>query len=261
MIKIKLETTFPDLIKEIDRLGKSTRGAAREAMNQSAEHAKKAMEKEIESKFDRPVPFTRRALRVYYASTSRLEVKLWFRQRRQDEDKLWAVPQIEGGQREWKPMEKRLNRAGYLPKGWYVMPGNGAPLDSYGNMSAGEISRILNVLGTYTESGYNKANNATTNRLRRGTRKSYGFEYFVVRPGAKSHLLPGVYRRVYTSFGQAVVPMMIFVQNTNYKARLPFERRVREVFDQQFPKEYDKALKSLFETGSASGLRRGIRLS
>lgn len=260
-VKIEIKTNFPEVQRALSAYGPKVRSATREALNRTLEWAETDVVREMRKVFDRPVPFTLRSLRKYYANTATLQARLWFRQRSQDEDKLWARPQIFGGQRDVKPMELRLQRAGILPKGWFVVPGDAAPRDAYGNMSQGEISRILNVLGTFTEGGYNKANAKTRDRLRKGNAKkgTYGFEYFVNPVGLRKqgrHLLPGIYRRVYTGFGTSLKPMMIFVNRARYRGRLRFFEVVETTVNKRFGVEFDKALKSLLATGSASGVRR-----
>lgn len=259
-MQISIKDNFGDVQAWVRRLGPSVNTASREALNRTAEWGETDVRREMRKVFDNPVPFTLRSLRVFYASASKPEAVLWFRQRHQDADKLWARPQISGGQRDLKPMELRLQRIGIMPKGWFIVPGDAAPLDAYGNMSPGEISRILNVLGSYTESGFNKANIGTRKRLRKGNEKKgvYGFEYWVNPVGSTTarHLLPGVYRRVYTSFGTSLKPMMIFVERARYRARLNFFGVVNTTVQTRFPVEFDKALRSLIATGSASAFRK-----
>jgi hypothetical protein len=263
-MQIKIDDTFPDVQRWLQQLGPKVLSAAREGINRTAEWAQTDVVRAMRRDFDRPVPFTLRSLRVFYAKTGpNPTATLWFRQRNADADKLWARAQIEGGSRYLKPMELRLQRVGLMPRGWFIVPGDAAPLDAYGNMSAGEISRILNVLGSYTESGFNKANIKTRQRLRKGNEKKgdYGFEYWVNPAGPRQakHLPPGVYRRVYTAFGTSLKPMMVFVNRARYRARLDFFGIVQATVRQRFPAEFDKALQSLIRTGSASGLRRGGR--
>lgn len=260
-MKIKVDSDFPELQRWMRSLGPKVMSAAREAINQTADWVATDVGRAMRRDFDRPKPFTLRSLRVYYAKTGPSpEATVWFRQRSADRDKSWAVAQIAGGQRDLKPMELRLQRSGLLPAGWLVVPGAAAPLDSYGNMSRGEISRILNVLGTYTEAGYNKANDKTRARLRKGNAKKdiAGFEYWVnpVGPRKAKHLLPGVYRRVYSGARTELKPMLVFVNRARYRARLDYFGIVESTTRQRFPTEFDTALQSLIQTGSASGLRR-----
>jgi hypothetical protein len=261
-MKIEVKTNMVDVSRFLGQLANKIPSAQREAINRTAEWAETDVRREMRKVFDRPVPFTLRALRVYYAKTGpNPSATLWFRQRRREEDKLWAVPQISGGGRQIKPMERRLQAIGILPRGWFIVPGAAAPMDAYGNVSPGEISRILNVLGAYTEAGYNKANDKTRARLKKGNAKKgvMGFEYWVnpVGPQTQRHLKPGVYRRVYTAFGTSLKPILIFVNKANYRARLNFQGIVKATVDRRFPGEFEKALRSLAATGSASGFRRG----
>lgn len=262
-MKTSITHNFPQVVKALRDHGAGGRRAVREALNRTVEWAETDVRRELPKVFDRPVPYTLRALKVFYASTANLTAMLWFKQRSADQDKMWAAPQIEGGSRAMKPMELRLQRAGILPHGWMVMPGAAMPLDAYGNISRGEVSRILNVLGTYTEAGYNKANAKTRDRLRKGNAKKgvYGFAYWVnpiVGPRRQRHLQPGVYRRVYTAFGTSLKPMLIFVNRAHYRVRLPFGDIVERTTQRRFPAEFDKAMQSVLATGSASAVRRGL---
>lgn len=258
MIRISIHHNFPQVQRAITDHGAKVRGAIREALNRTAEWAETDVRREMRKVFDRPTPYTLRSLRVYPANTANLRAVLWFRQRETEDDESWAVAQIAGGLRRHKRMESRLRGAGLLPSGWMVVPGAAAPLDAYGNMSRGEISRILNVLGTFREAGFNKADVRTRERLAKGSRKQYGFVYWVNPVGSKrgSHLLPGVYRRVSTPFGSSLKPLMIFIRTARYGRRLPFEAVVNRSTDRYFPVEFDKALQSLLTTGSASFFRR-----
>lgn len=256
-MRLTIKTNFPDVQKALNDIGPKVKSAIREALNRTAEWAETDVRREMRKVFDRPVPYTLRSLRVFYAKTSNLAATLWFKQRSADRDKQWASAQIAGGQRDLKPMELRLQRIGILPSGWYVVPGGGADLNGYGNMSPGEISRILNVLGAYTEAGYNKANDKTRARLRRGTKRAYGFEYWVNHPlRMQSHLPPGVYKRIYTSFGTTLKPMLVFVKGAKYRKRLRFNEIVTATTAKRFPAEFDKAVRSLITTGSASAFRK-----
>jgi hypothetical protein len=143
-----------------------------------------------------------------------------------------------------------------LPQGWFVVPGQGADVDAYGNMSRGQISLILNVLGTYIEAGFNKANSKTIARLKVGSAKKgqYGFEFFVNPVGGKSMtrsghpLAPGIYKRVATGFGSSLKPVMIFVRGATYKKRLDFYGIVQRVIDRDFPSEFDTAYANALRT-------------
>jgi hypothetical protein len=259
-MQIKIDHNFPDVQRAINQLGPKVLSAAREGINRTVDAAKGDVVREIGQVFDRPDPLVIRSPRVTYAKSGpKPEAVLWLKQRGAERDKLWARPQIAGGARDTKPMEQRLQAAGFLPAGWLVVPGEAAPLDAYGNISRGELARIFRVLDNAGPPAPRNVKLAA--RLRKGSVKKgvEGFAYFVnpVGAGRARHLQPGVYRRVYTGTGTVLKPMLIFVSNARYRARLDFYGVVQRSVRRNFSREFDVAMRSLVQTGSASGLRRG----
>lgn len=261
-LRIDVRHNFGEVARAIGDARNGARSIVREAINRTIDHALADVQRAMRQVFDRPTPYTMRSLYRKYASTSNLQGVLWFKRRGADQDDAWAVAQIHGGDRAIKPMELRLQRAGILPRGWYVVPGEAAPLDAYGNMSRGEISRILNVLGTFREAGYNKADSRTKARLARGNAKKgvYGFAYWVnpvSGPGHQKHLPPGVYRRISTPFGSSLKPMLLFVSRARYRPRLDFFGIVQRSVATYGAYEARKAAESFARFGSASAARTG----
>lgn len=259
-MQIDIRNNFPEVQRYIESVGKQAAFAASVALNRSAEWAETDVRREMRKAFDRPTPYFLRSLRIVRSTKQNLRATVWFKENASDAElNTMVMPHIEGGDRRFKPMEMRLYRAGLLPAGWKVVPGEAATLDGFGNMSRGQISQILNVLGTFTEAGYNKANGKTAERLRKGNAKrgQYGFTYFVNRVGNPrgKHLQPGIYKRVYTGFGQAVQPVMVFVRATQYRQRLDFfgivERRVNAQFPREFEVAFSAALRSASTTAGA----------
>jgi len=217
------------------------------ALNKTAAEARTMVQAEMKSVFDRPTPWVLNSLRIKYAKKSHLVAELAFKDKNSVESSRSMVePHVDGGGRRFKTMETRLLRRGLLPKGWNVVPGAAASLDAYGNMSRGQISQLLNVLGTYTESGYNKANDKTRARLAAGNakRNQYGFEYFVNPVGGKSrHLQPGVYKRFKTPFGSSLKPILIFIRPARYQKRLDFFGLVERKVNERLAPNFDEAFK------------------
>lgn len=252
-MQINVTTNIAQVQKALQAQAKQVPFAMSVALNRTAEWAETNVRKEMTKVFDRPTPYFLRSLRVIRSTKTKLHATLWFKDKNSVENSAKMVaPHIYGGDRRFKPMEARLWHLGVLPSGWKVIPGEAARFDAMGNMSPGQVSQILNVLGAYKEAGYNKANDRTRERLRKGNVKKgqYGFEYWVNPVGSKRgrHLLPGVYQRVYTAFGQSLKPVLIFVNRTNYKQRLDFEGIVRRTVDQRFPAEFDAAFDRAIRT-------------
>lgn len=264
-MKIDIRTNLPQVAAAIRKLPTSQIPfATAVAINKTAEHARAAVQDDMRAKFQNPTPWFINSLRIKRATKQQPSATLGFKDDAGGDfnNNPMVSPHITGGARGMKTMEVRLQRVGLLPVGWYVVPGAAAKLDGNGNMNRGQISTLLNVLGTYTEAGYNKANAATRAKLAKGTRKSYGFAYWV-NPATSSrtgllkgkrrakHLLPGVYQRVATPFGSSLKPVLIFVQMTQYRAVLPFEATVNRTVAQRFPSEFDAAMQIALRTALA----------
>lgn len=224
------------------------------AINKTADLALRRVRAEMPKVFLKPTPWVLNSLRVKRSTKTNLTAELAYKDKNSVESSRSMVePHVFGGRRHFKAMEARLMNMGYMPKGYNAVPGGAAKLDAYGNMSRGQISQLLNVLGTYTEAGYNKANAKTVERLAKGNVKKnvYGFVYWVNpvnRTARGRHLQPGVYQRVTTGFGSSLKPVLIFVKQAAYKKRLPFFDMAQAVADKEFPGEFDRAFDEAMKT-------------
>ncbi len=252
-MQINVTTNIAQVQKALQAQAKQVPFAMSVALNRTAEWAETSVRKEMTKVFDRPTRYFLRSLRVIRSTKAKLQATVWFKDANSATGgSAMVTPHIYGGDRTAKPMEVRLQRAGLMPAGWRAVPGAAAEIDAFGNMSRGQISQLLNVLGTYKEAGYNKANAATRARLAKGNVKRgvYGFEYFVnpVESTRGKHLQPGVYKRVRTAFGTSLKPVLIFVRRTQYKQRLDFVGIVQRTVDQRFPAEFDAAFDRAIRT-------------
>lgn len=235
--------------KAMEELPKKAKYATVKAMNRSLEWAETAVRREMRQVFDRPTPWVLQSLRRKYANPSSMVAQLDFKDINSVTNaRTMVLPHVEGGQRHYKAMEARLMRIGMLPSGYNAVPGSAAALDSFGNMSRGQISQLLNVLGAYTEAGFNKANINTVKRLAKGNQKKNiaGFVYWVnpVGSGKARNLQPGVYKRVKTATGTRNDPILIFVKRANYKKRLDFYGIATREIDKRFAGEFDIAFEA-----------------
>lgn len=246
-MKLSIKTNFPEVAKALKNAEGQVPFATSVAINKAADKAKLAVQKNMRQVFDRPTPFVINSLRLKRSTKQNLTAELQFKDKNSAESsRTMVLPHVDGGSRRYNAMEARLRGIGVLPDGWNAVPGAGAKLDSYGNMSRGQISQMLNLLGAYKEAGYNKANAATRERLAKGNAKKniYGFVYWVNPVGTKraKHLQPGVYQRVTTGFGSSLKPVVIFVKRAQYSKRLPFYQVAEEEFNRTFPEEFNVAM-------------------
>lgn len=207
---------------------------------------KAEQEREIRRIFDRPTPYTQRSLFLRRATKNRLKARVWVK------DDLAGAPdtnyldsQVFGGARRFKRFERALQRVGVLPAGWYAVPGIGATLDAYGNVSRGQIVQLIAYFDAFGEQGF-RANLGTRGRerLRRGTRGRQAKEYFVALPGVRrtAHLQPGIYEARFTGFGRtAPKPVLVFVRSVSYQKRWDFEGIARRYIERNAERVWAEA--------------------
>lgn len=269
MITVNVDTTgLLRLEAQVKDMGKQVRFATERALNAAAYETSRATSKEMARVFDRPTSWVLRSVRYVKANRKTqtemsvsVDFDYWGNKQGVTVSQVLRA-QIYGGQRRLKRHEVALQRIGVLPYGMFIVPGQAAQLDSNGNMSAGQINQIMSWFRAFGEQGY-QANmtQATQDKRRKGTRKSYGFEYFVVKPGAvrtwfrgtneargRHKMQPGIYMRTFMGFGDAIRPVMIFVHFARYRQRLDFyglaERTARAEFAAKFPQYLADALRT-----------------
>ena len=198
------------------------------ALTSTAKEVRKAEVEEMKRVFDRPTPFTLHSLDLKPAWKADLTAKVWFKDLNRPEHYL--VPQIRGGERLPKRFEEHLRRAGILPKDQVAVPGGGARLNKYGNMSAGQITQILSALGAHPDP---YAHSKRRSRVRIGLWRGY----FVGRPGG-GRLPLGVWEKR----GNKLLPVLIFVKRPHYAQRFLFYDIGKRVALREFPKQFNLAL-------------------
>lgn len=229
--------------------------ALQRTLIKTAQAVMAAEKSEMERTFDRPTRFTMNALKTTFDKPkmqSTVEVKDGYWTRSEN----YLSTQINGGDRKLKAFERALQWAGVMPKGWLAVPGAGADIDAFGNMSVGQIRQLLSwfdaaeIVAGSTQNMGEKGRD----KKRKGTRKSRGFEYFAASPGSRTGrrswkngrvqtLHPGIYKRTFFGFGGAITPILIFVRSARYSPRFRFHEVARRTGDRVMRSEFNAALK------------------
>lgn len=206
------------------------------ALSRTAVRCKAAMQEHMRTDFDRPTKWAIDAVRAVPATVETMSSAVLLKEfsSKGTPAEKYLGPEIMGGGRGRKRSEKALASAQYLKPSGFVMPGNAAAMDEFGNQSRGEIVKILSVLRAFGEQGYR------ANRAKGWNKKNRVGQIFAVRQGsARAGLKPGVYRRTETG----VVCLMRFVSKApNYKVRLPFDQLVMTDAARIFPEELERAV-------------------
>ena len=208
-----------------------------DALNHTANQANQALVSEIDDVFDRPTSFTRNAVRILNATAKRLEASLWVKDEKDNASKGqapedWVAPQVFGGPRVDKASERSLRAKGILPAGLFIVPGAGARLDQYGNMSRGQMIQILSGLGALERTSGFKGN-ATESA--RSLAKGHQQAFFVMKRG-KTPI--GIAER---RDGEMVM-VVAFVKQPQYRTRLDFHGIVTRVADENLATNVDLAV-------------------
>jgi hypothetical protein len=239
------------LIADLQSMGKQTQFATMRAMNAAVARARTAAQEGMHHAFDRPTPWVIGGIRYTKARKERMVATLDFdfwgnKQGVTVSQILWA--EVHGGPRALKRHEIALQRIGVLPNGMFIVPGQAAQLDRYGNMSPGQINQILSWFAAFGEQGY-RANMTDAGRAKKakGTKRRRGIEYFALQK-QNGRMPAGIYKRIHFGFGGAVQPVMIFVRQPQYSQRFDFygiaNRVAGEEFNRAFPEMLNEAMRT-----------------
>ena len=212
-----------EAVQALERLGQNAPKALADAVNHTSNQSRIALRHEMQSVFASPTPFTLNAIGVDAARpVGDPEGAVFVKDiasGRNNAPTDWFEPQVFGGERKHKASERTLHSLGVLPAGMYTVPGKGARLDSYGNMSRGQITQIL----------------ASLQRSKNG---STGEKYFVIRRGARPI---GVALRT----GKSLEIVLVFTRQPSYSARLDYSTVVEQVADDNLLTNIDGAVVKL----------------
>lgn len=232
------------------------------AMTRTASQVRNQLKTELRASIDRPSPYTERQLRFSPATAARPVAAVGFDiERIQDvfgntvrfeavragttpAGRYMAI-QATGGARPSKRFERALQAAGVLPAGWLAVPGSRAKMDAYGNQVPSEIRQILSWFDAAERGAGSTQNMGPAGRQRRrmGTRRTAGFEYFAVQPGARrGGLVPGIYRRTLFALGRRVEPVIIFIRAASYSGRFDFYGIAEREINRRLPGELRRAI-------------------
>ena len=150
--------------------------------------------------------------------------------------------QVLGGGRALKGIERMLSYRGFMPKGMYVVPGQGARLDAHGNIPRSQINALKSQLGIQQDQYTNSTGTSTKRRLAKekktGARRGTYFAVSTPRGGLK----PGVYQRLKTGFGNGVASILHFIKPPRYRKRYDIFKMAETVYQRRTPEIFKTEL-------------------
>jgi hypothetical protein len=255
MVTINVSTSFVKAQAGFAGIQKQLRYATALAMTRTAQDVQAGLRDEMKKVFDRPTPFTLNSLYLKRATVNDLTARVWLK----DDFGTRAhylMPQIEGGDRPQKRFEQLLRQRGMLGTDERAVPGSGAKLDAYGNVSRGQLIQLLSQLQTFNLAG----SDANATNSKRSKAKRAQVTYFYARRGESSQgkgswkggnkvqrLPTGIWARYQTGeFKGYTQPVLLFVKGAKYRARFKFNEVGLKIAESRFlinfHAEYAKAL-------------------
>lgn len=250
-MRFEVKTNANEFKARISRMSSQVNFALARALTWTAGDARDALRTEMTRVFDRPTSYTLNGVRVWPATKAKLVADVGFRE---IYTQHYLRPQVEGGSRRLKGLEVRLQKIGVMFPNEMAVPGKGARVDAYGNVSRGQIVQILSQLGSAKFDGdYSTATNSRRSRAKRAKEA-----YFASRPGREfgrrrkdggdndksQHLPAGIWmRRSFGPWGSAVKPIFLFVRKQPYyQKRFPFHEVARHTARKTFPQNYRRSM-------------------
>lgn len=245
MFTVSVKDNIKDVVRKLGAWDSSQIPfATAKALTRTAQDASKNLKQTIAHSFDRPTPYTLNSLYVSPATKQRLEatVKLKDDTSKGTPANKYLAPSIWGGQRNIKRVERLLSARGILPAGMSVVPGSGAKLDQYGNVSRGQYSKILAQL----QANNDVYQNESIASRKRKAKKSSG-RYFVGQPGGGKSPA-GVWERTSFSKGSAIKPVLLFVKTPSYHKQFAFFETVEKTIHNRFETNFREAMQQAIAT-------------
>ena len=237
-MRMSVKRNFPVVADQIVAMGRRGTTVAAIALTRTGKDVQAAIKGEKRSVFDRPTNYTLNGTFLKSATRDRLEARVWVKDNTiggTPADRFLG-PQIFGGDRKLKGMERMLQAAGMMPQGWFAVPGEGAQLDGNGNVRRGMIRQMLSQLKLQRAGGYESRATGSQRSNRAIARQ--GVTYFAL-PNGNRGLLPGVYSKRRFAHGSAIKPVFIFVDQVQYRQRLRFHEIGEATAAARFPVHFE----------------------
>lgn len=218
------------------------------AVNLTAKDTKNNLLQVLPRRIDRPTPFTMRSLFMLPGNRDNPDARILFKDRDYGAQKgtpagEYLKPQVFGGTRRPKGLERAMQRRGLLQIGHFLIPSDSVQLDAYGNVPRGLITKIMSGLSLYSEVGFNM--NATKSRRSRQKRNAERFFLGII------HGQPGIWERL---GAEHVKPLFIEeAQSPHYRSRFPFFQIGENTVKAHFLKNLEYAIAKAIETANFKG--------
>jgi hypothetical protein len=240
---ISVDSNVEELKRKLTRIEREQLPFARsQAVNRLARQAVADIQDEMKKVFSGPTPYTLRGFYARGGTKSDPSAEILARENAgKGGTPAWKylTPEAFGGTRAMKRFERALE-AHF--GGGFTVPGRGAMLNTYGNMTQGQIEKILSALGA-AESRAGYSANRTARSARRKGKK---IETFFVAHTRDDGRLLGIYRVVGPGH---VEPVLVFTRHApSYRPRLPYDETVAKSVKEHTAQFFGDAMQQALST-------------
>lgn len=242
MLTIKATGSIQDMVRSVrDVPVRVVPYATSTALTRVAKIAQtKDLPAEMNRVFDRPTPYALNSLFVKPASVDNLSARVMVKDQAATGivPERFLLPEVAGGLRGEKRVERALRFGGWLHAGERIIPARDMPRDAFGNVSGPKIKAILTQL--------EKPSGRSTRRGRGGKLVSVGRYADGLFAG-----LIGKTRGIWQRTGRKVKPLFIFTSKVHsYDARLDFTGISEAAALRNFPVEFNRAMREIQAKGA-----------
>lgn len=234
-MQMSLQSNLRDVERDLsDAARRQLPFATSVALNDTGKDLIELNKRHMRRTFHNPTRWTLNAFHFRRATKRRLQIKIErkFAAARKD----YLLRQVEGGLRHKTGLERLLNsRVG----AGYVVPTKHARKNRHGNVSPGQIQKVLSGLKAQGDAAQNETNASGARK-----RRSNAARYFTPRAG--SRLTPGIYERK----GRKA-PKKIFAftdKAPSYRKAYQFYPKMSAATGRRFPRHFYRALAKAFAT-------------
>jgi len=238
-MRVSIQDNFPEVGQRLRLLGRQAPFVAAVSLTRSVKDGQAAIADTTKRSFDRPTKYAINSTFVKPATKTRLEARVWVKDNALGKGTpadRFLLPEIDGGARGLKGMERMLQRSGLMKAGWYAIPAAGAQIDGNGNVKRSQIIQILSQLRLQRSAGFESR--ATGSARSNSTIARQGVTYFALATKHRG-LKPGIYLKRKFGHGSAVRPVFLFVPSVLYRPRLPFYEVGEGTINRRFPVHFD----------------------
>lgn len=219
--------------------------AVSQAANKVAYEVRERWKRQAPRVFDRPTPLTVNAAMYRKATKAQPYAEIFIRDEafKGTPPAKYLLAEVEGGQRRRKGFERLLQSRGILSPTQFAVMGRGAQANQFGNVPAGQITKILSQLGAQRDRYLNQT--AVSKKRRRGKKNNRDGEYFVLTK-RRGVLRPGVYERI--GRGSGVRSIFVFTTTAGYRPRYDIFGMAEDTWKKLMPfylkRELEKAMQN-----------------